>query len=519
VIVRSIASEYAAGSRELAPFFVGTPASLFDHPPQAKPWDPALVEALRRYQERLGAPKAFAGDEAVIITGQQPGLFTGPLYTIYKAITAIRAAENLQRATGVPCVPVFWVAGDDHDFEEVRTAHFLTKSHDPLGITYEPSRPVNGLPMSKVPLEPSLHEAIDLAASETRGSELRPDVARVLHEMLDVADSLSDWFARLLARLFADTPLVVFAPELPEARAAASAIFSQAVDAPLATTRLVNEGGKRLEDLGFPAQVVKRGTECSFFLDVDGYRRKVTFVDGRFRLPEAALEFAPEEMSSLLAEAPERFSANVALRCVVQQHLFPVAAYVAGPGETAYWAQLKPVFERFGETMPVVYPRARCVLATAKVRALVSRLGLSMADFSEPVDRLVERGLRATSGEDPALATISERRTGLQADLDALAEALRGENAVAGDMAGRLAVRVTQGMDRIERAVLLSDTAKRESARRQVLRLCHTLAPWRKPQERVYTVFSFLFEHGWDLIPRLLDEMDIVSFAMNEVEL
>ncbi|MCC6488923.1 MAG: bacillithiol biosynthesis cysteine-adding enzyme BshC [Candidatus Hydrogenedentes bacterium] len=497
----------------LAPFYSAWPRSLFDQPLIEQAWDPSLVDALRTYQERLGAPKRLDGNEAVIITGQQPGLFTGPLYTIYKAITAIRIAEDLARLHGTPCIPIFWVGGEDHDFEEAREAFVLSKNHEPISYRYTPEADVQGLPMYRVPLEPSLHAMIDAMTDNVPGSEMREPVRAVLHETLGASDSLSDWTARLLAHLFRDTPLLVFSPHLTEARRCALPVMEQAIAEPLAGTRLLNEAGTKLGALGYDAQVVKGAEDCTFFLEVDCQRRKVTYDGMSFHIGETDLRYSVDELLAILKTAPERFSPNVALRCVVQQHLFPVAAYVAGPGEIAYWGQLRGFFAHYEQPMPVVYPRARCVLSSIKLNKLMRKLGLELSDLSRDQESVLEKAL-VSGSRGAVLDRFHTYRSQIESTLGSMEREMN-----AGTATTSLRERVVQELDRCERALLRADEAVLEATRGQVLRVCHALAPWRRPQERVYTVFSYLFEHGAELIAHLTREMDVTSFTLNEIEL
>lgn len=511
-------SDYLSGSAELLEFYAHPPEALFENPLEPAPWDPALAEALEQYQTALGTGGTFSGTEPVVITGQQPAIFAGPLYTIYKAVTVLRLTRKVSERTGVDCVPMFWVGTEDHDFEEARAAHFLTKNHDSLTLRYTPTHNVDGFPMHGVPLDASLHALVDEAAEKTPGSEFREAIAAFLHETLEHSASLGEWAARLLARLFRDTPLVFFVPHMPAAREAARPILEREIRHPLESTALLNECGLQLERLGYPPQVTKGETECNFFLQMGDRRRKVLFEKRRFRIPEEELSCTIEEMLRLLEASPERFSPNVALRCIVQQHLFPVAAYVAGPGELAYWAQLKPLFEWFGTSMPVVYPRARCALTTLKLNKLRTKLGLELDALAGPREELVDRALRFTA-KNPAYAFATQQRQHIETELAKLAEGLGKHNKTAAGMAAGLSTEVASKLDRLENTILQGDEAKREAARKQVERLCNSLAPSRKPQERHYTIFSFLFEHGWDLIPRLIDGIDVESFDMQEIEL
>ena len=509
--------DYLAASDALASFYAIAPKQLFAAAPAAHPWAGDVAEALRREQTRLGLTRSFEGDEAVIVTGQQPGLFTGPLYTVYKAITAIQCAARVTERSGAPCVPIFWVGGEDHDFEEARTAHFLTKQHTQLSLRYEPETEIDGLPMDRVDAGDGLHAFIDEAAAAVPGSELSADVADALHAALDVSDSLSDWCARILAKLFADTPLLFFSPALPEARRAATPIIEAAIRDALATTRLLNETGERLAAAGYAAQIVKGADECAFFLYEEGRRRKVTFTGGRFQLPETGASYSEAELLALLGEAPERFSPNVALRCIVQQVLFPVAAYVAGPGEIAYWAQLEPVFAHFGQPMPVVYPRARCVLTTIKTNKILKQLGLRREELTQPRQDLLARALdHAVRSEGRTLLEAHE--PGIDAASEALVQALRGSKGLAGYAEG-YASRSEGALAWLREALLRADAGQAATVEAKLERVCATLAPGRTPQERVYSICSYLFQHGWGLAGRLMKEVDLTDFGVREIEL
>lgn len=516
--MRDFWADYIAESPDLMPFYARPARTLFTSLPKTQRWDPALVDAVSSYNEELGGRAVFSGDEAAVVTGQQAGLLTGPLYAVYKAATAVLLARKLQARSGRLCAPVFWVASDDHDFDEIRTAHLLTKSHEVLSLRYEPSIAVDGLPANRVPVEGSLHAVIDSAAGQTQGSEHRNAVATFLHESLDASASLADWTARIMARLFRDTPLIVFAPHLPEARALAQPVIERAVREPLLVSQLVNETGERIEDLGYPRAVVKGADECAFFLEVEGRRCKVVFDNACFRIPDTDRVFAPEEMASLAASDPGRFSANVALRCLVQQQLFPAVAYVAGPGELAYWGQFKQLFEVFGQEMPVIFPRARCILSSTKLNQLQTKLGLTREDLAQAPDVIADAVLRRMT--DEAVKTIvAEHRGAIMDAWRRFGVDLDTQSKTAAAMAEKAAGRIEQEIERIERALMEGDTARVAAVRGQVTRLCTAFFPLRKPQERVLNIFSFLFEYGWDLVPRLLKEIDIESFAVKEIEL
>lgn len=513
-----VIADYWGGQEGLVALLGGVPADAYRNSPRMARLDAALVEAVNDYQARLNHDARLPEYTATVVTGQQPGLFTGPLYTIYKAITTIRLARRIAERHGVPCTPIFWVASEDHDFDEVRSAHFLTPRHECLTLRYDPAADVAGLPLYRVPVESSLHALIAEAAAATNDRGCRGEVAAFLHESLDASESLADWTARILARLFCDTGLVIFAPHLDAARHRAAPVMERELEEPLQTTADVIEGGEQLDAVGYPPPVMKNARECSFFVEVDNRRRKVTFDGERFRLPEERQAWTHGEMTAMLGDAPERFSPNVALRPVVQQALFAPTAYVAGPGEVAYWAQLGRVFARHEQPRPVVYPRAQALLTTAKLNALLTETGMSVREMRDPFDSLLDRALRHLA-TDPARHILAEHRAGLLEGVRRLQDELIAHDPTAGAMVEGLERRTLTNLDRIDRTLLYADTKRVQTVARRVTRLRTAFAPWRNPQERVYNGVSFAFEHGWELVPNLLERITIDSCELNEVEL
>ena len=220
-----------------------------------------------------------------------------------------------------------------------------------------------------------------------------------------------------------------------------------------------------------------------------------------------------EELLGLLASAPQRFSPNVALRCIVQQALFPAAAYVAGPGEIAYWAQLKPMFAFFGLPMPIVYPRASARLCPTKILQLQENLGVTPEQLSAPPEALLTAALGHTA-DNPALKTLREDTPGMTDTMDALVERLEMGGATTDTLQAARAwkKRSMEGLERVEKILARQDERHVAAVEKQLKRLRETLAPDGKPQERVYSVLSFLFAQGEELIPKLTRSLDIDSF-------
>ena len=517
----SLHEDHIAGCGALREFLGEPPSQLLAAPPGPGVWDPAIRSALTDYHQSLGGEVFRTPPEEglAVVTGQQPGLLTGPLYTIYKAATAIQVATAIEAQSGTPCTPIFWVADDDHDFDEVRRVHILDKQDAPRLLDYAPETDPTGRPVARIPAEASLHELVDETARLCRGSEHRDAVKALLHETLDEAESFADWFARLLARLFRGSPLLVFSPRLPEARRKAAGILEAEIAEPLATTAAVTDQGRRLEQLGYTAQLRKAANECAFFLEEDGLRRKVIHADGAFILSETGRRIPPEELGRMLHAQPEAFSPNAALRPVTQQALFPVAAYVGGPGEVAYWAQLKPVFDRHGLPMPMVYPRTSFALMYEKHKQLLERHGLTLDDLQQPKEELVEQALRRHPPDSAMLPLLNTHRERITEGLEHFTRDFEAREATAGAMAESMRERAVRQFQRMERVLLKSDRDHHETMRNQVNRLRNVLYPSGVPQERHYTVFSFLFEQGPALIERITNAVEPGHFERKEIVL
>ena len=491
------------------------------------PWPPGMRNALETLQPKLGGSNIpLEGNEPVIVTGQQPGLFLGPLYTVYKAVTAIRLARLLSERHGKRVLPVFWIASEDHDFEEVRRYWFTDarsalheRIYTPVDALGQPLD-IAGLPMHKVPAGISLRDAIEEMAALCAGSEHTTAVRDLLLDTLAEAASVSNWFARLMAVLFRDTGLVLFAPHMRVAREAARTVIRREIEMPGVTSRLVNEVASRIRVLGFTPAVVRPLDACNFFLFENGRRRKVIHTKQGFVLPEENGKcYTAEELFDLLETDPTRFSPNVILRPVVQQVLFPgCQAYVAGPGEVAYWAQLKPVFEWFELSMPTVFPRARARFITPKEKRRLTALGLRVSDLAEPPDQLLE-ALLAREVPGTADRAVAAARDQIKEILDRTARELTAAGIPrTQQLTEDTRARIENALERLARQVRHADTRRVEQLREQTARLRDRLTPLGRPQERILSPFTFLFSQGPGLIRRLIDELRIDTPEVQEIE-
>jgi bacillithiol synthase len=331
-------------------------------------------DALGAAAETLSNLERLEKGAVAVVTGQQVGLFSGPAYAIYKALTAMQIAQELTRG-GIPAVPVFWMATEDHDLDEVRHATWFDQGkliRFELPLAAEAGRPVGSIPLG-AQVEPLVQEAAELLSNQ--GSDL---LAQFLTESYRRDETYGSAFGKLFARLFAQQGLILMDPLNPGLHKVAAPLYQHALAERDALNEKLLQRGKDLDRAGFNAQVKVTSRSTLLFYLGDGVRQVITAKDGTFQAGER--EWPREEMVHLTHTEPEKFSPNALLRSVVQDYLLPTAAYVGGPAEISYFAQSETVYRHLLGRMPVMLPRAGFTLVDAKAAKLLRKYNLTVAD-------------------------------------------------------------------------------------------------------------------------------------------
>ena len=352
----------------------------------ARPLAAAVADALAAQNARLASSAARAAHlaalrhgAAAVVTGQQVGLFLGPLFTIYKAASAVCVARALAAESGQPVAPVFWLQTEDHDLPEVAVCHVPRAGAPPLALRLPepPSEQRVSVAHRRLPAEVGacLEQLGDAIGARPRAADHLARLAR--HYRPDASWSLA--FAGVLAELFCEEGLVLVDPRDPALATAAAPVHERALDAAGPLAAALAARSEALAAAGFTAPVyVRAGAPLSFF-----HPRGAT--GPRYRLAPAAGAYAEVHgdgvhtlgaLRAALADDPLCFSTSALLRPILQDFLLPTAAYVAGPGEVAYFAQLAPLYEAYGLPVPVVVPRARFRLLDDGARHTLDQLGL-----------------------------------------------------------------------------------------------------------------------------------------------
>jgi len=428
-----------------------------------------------------GRDRLAAGGVLAVTTGQQPGLFTGPLYTIHKALSCIALAARLERERGVPVVPVFWVAGDDHDFREANHASFLDRTGEAVRLVLRERRAeAPQWPLARERCGPEVTVAIARLRADTPDSDYKEETLTWLAAAYRADRSLADACADALNALLAPRGLAVFRAHAAEAKAAAAPTVLAGLE-------------RTLEDGLTPVMVEAR----------DG-RDRLRRDDGAWVTRRSGERFSRGDLERIAATEPERLSPNVLLRPVVEAVLFPTVAYVAGPAELGYLPDAAPLYGVAGNGVvpqtPV--PRWSGMILETRVDRVLQRHRLEIGDFAAPPGALEGRLVRDTLPVAVAEALHVARRH-FEEDYARLAAGAAGVDPTLVRSAESARNAALGRLDRLERRLVAGLKRSSDTLTGQIARARAALYPGGKPQERVLTLASFLVRHG----PGLLDDL------------
>jgi bacillithiol biosynthesis cysteine-adding enzyme BshC len=470
-----------------------------------------LADALKLEAEGFGAGKAALANierlrngAAAVVTGQQVGLFGGPLLTLLKAATAIRKAQDATRESGREHVPVFWLASEDHDLAEVDQVSLLTKTSVEtlkLGLSAAKPLPVGALPLGEA--------AARLAAELERASELLgwAPVCDLLRECYAPDATLAGGFGKLLTRIFAVQGLVVLDAASREFHALGAPVLRYALEHAEDLEAALIGRSKELEAAGYHAQVlVVAGHSLLFLIDAEtGARLPLRRADaGAWKA--GSRNYSTAELLAVLDAEPERLSPNALLRPVFQDCILPTAAYVGGPAEIAYFAQSTVVYEQaLGRVTPVL-PRLSATLIEPAIAAVMAQHEVQLPQVFEAktVDALARRlGARAMPIEGKRkLAAVGNA---MDAELVALTEYMAAMSADLGRSAEVSASKMRYQMDRLRRMAADFQVQKEASLKKHATAMMLSLFPNEHPQERLLGGVWFLARYG-ETLPQLLVE-------------
>ena len=516
--IRRLAADYAFEFEKVADFFAGNPAeptawrdaiARTQRHPREREAIAAIIQAQQR--QRGAPPEAVAAaarlrdpQTVAVVTGQQAGLFGGPLFTLLKAMTAIRLAERVTSDHHVPAVAVFWIDAEDHDWNEVKTCGTLDADSNLVHLSVGTPPGAHEKPVAQVTLDDSALAAVEHLASTLQATEFTPGLIDLLRGIYAPGTSMAQAFGRWLESVLGPRGLVVFDAADPAAKPLVAGVFAREVQHAGETSRLAIEAGAALQARGYHAQAAPHEHHAALFHLGGGGREPIRRHEGHFEIadrttPEAAL-------LDLVRTRPQEFSPNVLLRPLVQDTLFPTVCYVAGPSELAYLGQLRGVYEAFGVPMPLFQPRASATLLDSNSMRFLARNDVALEALRPQDEAALNQMLEAKlppSIEAPiedALRLLAER-------MEAVARAVPQIDPTLEKAARSTLTRMEEELKKLHGKIIHAAKRQDETLRRQFKHAQAQAFPAGEPQERVIGFVYFLNKYGPSLVDRLRQDL------------
>jgi bacillithiol synthase len=474
-----------------------------------------VADALERINRKAGSAElTFKHIEMLrrkgsvaIVTGQQAGLFTGPLYTIHKALTVIKLAACL-REQGVEAVPVFWIASEDHDYEEVNHTRLIDPEGNVHTVRYEPGNRPLEVPVGKIELDEGINAALDEFIAQLPPSEFLQQIEQDLRGSYQTGTPFAEAFAKLMARIFKDYGVVLLDPGDEGLKQVAAPLYAKAIERSTEIASALVERSAALVKAGYHAQVNTAEDMVPLFIIDEGRRVALTQRDGRFQVKGSSRSFEKDELAQLALRCPNCFSPNVTLRPVVQDYLLPTAAYIGGPAEIAYFAQLRAVYEALERPEPCVLPRASFTIVEGRHQKTMEKYDLRLNDFFEGLHAAVTKVVE-TSLDRSTAAAFAETEKVFNEQLNRLEESLHKADPTLADSLKRSREKVLYQIEHLRTRFIHASARREETTFRQVERAYTTMMPNKNFQERELNTFYFLARYGQSLINELYDAADI----------
>lgn len=461
-----------------------------------------LVAALEQCGAPAGALERLADLRGVaVVTGQQVGLFTGPSYTIYKLLTAVKLTGYLQ-SRGIPAVTIFWLASEDHDLAEAGRCWVFNSEIEPVAVEV----PGSSSACERRPVGPIVPERLPWAELESAldGFTHAGELLRCLKDSYPPGTTLASGFRKLLETLSQDWEVIILDPLCPPVRQLVIPFLERAArQIPELVARLL-ERSKALEAAGYHVQVKVGPSSSLFFLLEGDLRLPLRRRSDGYHIGERCLTHDE------VVAAAARLSPNALLRPVMQDDLLPTVAYVAGPAEVAYLAQAEVLYRELLGRMPVVFPRASFTILDTRSARWLERYGLQIDCCFDGLAALRERIAARLIPADLS-ARFGTTRQHVEAELQQLRTRLFEFDRTLAAALDRSAAKILYQLSKIERKAAREALRRDERAAREAKMLYNLVFPHKHLQERFYSIVAFLARHGLDFIQRLYENVDLDS--------
>jgi len=478
-----------------------------------------VCDALAAMNQRWGAGEETRknieqlreADCIAVVSGQQAGLFTGPLYTIYKALSAVKLAGCLQQRN-TKAVPVFWIAAEDHDFAEVAKAELIGRDCQLKSVAVSEALHREGQPVGHVKLDESIGTVIDELFELLPASEFAADMKALVKNAWQPGRGYVESFATMMTALLGRYGLIFLDPLDPALKQLAAPLYSEAARRAPEIAAALEQRSAELERAGYHAQVLATANSFPLFLHDEEDRRHavVRIENGKYRTKASEQAYTAEELATLAQEQPERFSPNVTLRAVVQDYLLPTIAYYGGAAEIAYFAQTAEVYRLLDRPATPILPRSSLTMIEHHTGRLLGRYDLTLADFFEGLDPVIKRVVEEHLAADSA-KLFADAEQNVNHELDRLRQELQSIDPTLANALETGRKKINYQLDGLKQRFVRAQMTRDEAAHRQLQRAFDQLYPNKDLQERHINITSLLARHGTYVIEWIFNAINLGS--------
>lgn len=440
-----------------------------------------------------------------VVTGQQIGILGGPLYTLYKIITAVKLARQLkERFEEFNFVPVFWLEADDHDFNEIRSVKVINDQNELESIGYLDEIPGEEAKQSvgNLAITSEINSFFEKVSSSLRETEFTAGLLGRLKDFYSEGKTLKQAFRELIFWLFDEYGLVILDPQDVKVKSLLAPVFEKEVERFREHTQELVLTSAKLEEI-YHAQVKIK--PVNLFYSTDDGRYPIEPVDENFRLKRKRKQFSRDELLNEIRTGPHRFSPNVLLRPICQDYLLPTAFYIAGPSEISYFAQITPMYDFFDIAMPVIYPRASVTIIEKGIRSNLDKYNLELKDIFIKTDSLKEQVISGISDTDldTVFESISQR---IESAFDDLRDSLASIDKTISDSSDRYREKAISSLGDLKNKAVQARNKRHEISLKQIDKIAGSLYPSENLQERELNFVFFANKYGDAFIQKLFDE-------------
>ena len=444
-----------------------------------------------------------------IVTGQQAGLFSGELYTIYKALSAVKLAEDLRRQH-IKAVPVFWIAEEDHDFEEVKKTFVLDKQGKLAKFENTPENYTENSPVGLVKLDNTINETIKDLFESLSQTEFSDETRRILSETYKSGETYSTAFAKFLAEIFSEYGLIFLSPLDEKLKKLCAPIFAGAVEKSEEINIALLEKNEELAKKNYQAQVlVTENSFPFFFQDESGKRRSIkrNVENSKFKIQNSKRELDKTEFAEIARSTPQNLSPNALLRPVVQDYLLPTLVYFGGAAEIAYFAQNSAIYKILNRPATPIQHRASFTVIQRKHARTLERYELKFAELFAGKEE-VSAGVVEKFISNETAETFADVEEIINSQLNRLDKSLSEiEPTLSANLANRRK-KIIWHIAAVRKKYHLAEIKKNEIVGRRLENLFIHLLPNNALQERTLNVVTFLNLFGTNFIDWIYEAIE-----------